>query len=250
MTETAFNGIIEKYNTLASKVNLKPIGFRVDFSDLKEKLTFNADFLTGNEFETIFKEYQSEQKQAGLEAYFRQMKSDIEASRAIAAEANKVRQSEVDNIVDFNQTIKEKIKDTKGLQTGTSADAQLEIDRLYRETPYKERDKSFYDKIDELNLTISKLGQIDWNEYYSKLGMPSYSELGVGSKAFNFSELAQVENTNIQALQENTQALKALSNNEHRQPEINVNVIGNVENMKDFIRVEVDNSLNNLAYAQ
>ena len=250
MTETAFNSIIEKYNTLASKVNLKPIDFRIDFSDLNEKLTFNADFLNGNEFETLFKEYQSEQKQAGLESYFRQMKADIEASRAITSEANKVRQSEVDNIADFNQTIKDKIKDTKGLKTGTSADAQLEIDRLYRETPYKERDRAFYAKIDELNLTISKLGQINWNEYYSKLGMPSYSELGVGSKAFNFSELAQAENTNIQALQENTQALKALSTNEYRQPEIRVNVIGNIDNMKEFVRVEVDNSLNNLAYAQ
>lgn len=250
MTENAFNSVIDKYNAIASKINLKPLDFRVDFSDLNEKLTFNADFLNGNEFKTLFSEYQSEQRQGGLEAYFRQMKSDIEQSRAIASEANKVRQGEVDNISDFNQAIKEKIKDTKGIQTGTAADAQLEIDRLYRETPYKERDTAFYAKIDELNLTISKLGQIDWNEYYSKLGLPSYSELGVGAKAFDFTELAQVENNNIQALQENTQALKSISNNEQRQPEIKVNVIGNIENMKEFVKVEVINGLNNLAYAQ
>lgn len=250
MTETAFNSVIDKYNSIAEKINLKPIDFKLDFSQLNEKLTFNADFLNGDEFKTLFNEYQSEQKQSGLEAYFRQMKADIEASRAIASEANKARQGEVDNIADFNQAIKDKIKDTKGIQTGTSADAQLEIDRLYRETPYKERDRAFYAKIDELNLTISKLGQINWNEYYSKMGLPSYSELGVGSKAFDFSEMAQVENNNIQALQENTQALKAVSGNEHRQPEIKVNVIGNIENMREFVKVEIDNSLNNLAYAQ
>lgn len=250
MTETAFNSIIDKYNAIAEKINLKPIDFKLDFSQIQEKLTFNADFLNGNEFKTMLDEYQSEQKQSGLEAYFRQMKADIEQSRAIANEANKARQGEVDNISDFNQAIKEKIKDTKGIQTGTAADAQLEIDRLYRETPYKERDGAFYAKIDELNLTISKLGSIDWNEYYAKMGLPSYSELGVGSKVFDFTELTQVENSNIQALQENTQALKAISSNERRQPEIKVNVIGNIENMREFIKVEVDNSLNNLAYAQ
>ena len=250
MTETAFNSVIDKYNAIAEKINLKPIDFKLDFSELNEKLTFNADFLNGNEFKTLFSEYQSEQRQGGLEAYFRQMKADIEQSRAIASEANKARQGEVDNIADFNQAIKEKIKDTKGIQAGTAADAQLEIDRLYRETPYKERDAAFYAKIDELNLTISKLGSIDWNEYYAKMGLPSYSELGVGSKVFDFTELTQVENSNIQALQENTQALKSVSGNERRQPEIKVNVIGNIENMREFIKVEVDNSLNNLAYAQ
>lgn len=250
MTETAFNSVIDKYNAIAEKINLKPIDFKLDFSQLNEKLTFNADFLNGNEFKNLLNEYQSEQKQSGLEAYFRQMKADIEASRAIASEANKARQGEVDNISDFNQAIKDKIKDTKGIQTGTAADAQLEIDRLYRETPYKERDAAFYAKIDELNLTISKLGSIDWNEYYAKMGLPSYSELGVGAKVFDFTELTQVENSNIQALQENTQALKAVSGNEHRQPEIKVNVIGNVDNMKEFVRVEINNSLSNLAYAQ
>ena len=257
--EKGFNKVFSLYNKVADTLGLKPLDIKIDFSEIKEKLTFDADFLGLDDIKSLFNTYQSEQKQSGLEAYFRQMKADIDASRQIAEENNKVRQSEVDNLnaindnlTDFNQALADKVKDTKAIGGKSATDLQIEIDKLYRDTDFNSRNDEFYRKIDELQNAILQLKDqsIDWNKV---------SEVVSGVKVSDRLDLSlpQIDNTaliaksqeQITALQDNTAALKAMTQPQTQPSErpIVVKVIGNIDNMKEFISVVFDEKIGQAA---
>ena len=267
--ETGFNKVFSLYNKVADTLGLKPLDIKIDFSEIKDKLTFNADFLGLDDIKSLFNTYQSEQKQSGLEAYFRQMKADIDKSREIAEENNKVRQSEVDNLnaindnlTDFNQALADKVKDTKAIGGKSATDLQIEINKLYRQTDVGSRDSEFYRKIDELQAAINQLGGdklIDWKAVAAAVdGIHTSSRLDLSipieplqDNTNQVEALTSINERQITALQDNTAALKAINTPQTQPAErpIVVKVIGNIDNMKQFISIVFDEKINNLAVA-
>ena len=259
--EKGFNKVFSLYNKVADTLGLKPLDIKIDFSEIKDKLTFNADFLGIDELKDLFNTYQSEQKRSGLEAYFRQMKADIDASRQIAEENNKVRQSEVDNLnaindnlTDFNQALADKVKDTKAIGGKSATDLQIEIDKLYRDTDFNSRNDEFYRKIDELQLAILQLKDqsIDWDEVakaVSGIVTTSRLDLSVPVAQIDNTSLVSKSQEQITALQDNTAALKAMTTPQTQPSErpIVVKVIGNIDNMREFISVVFDEKIGQAA---
>ena len=262
--EKGFNKVFSIYNKVADTIGLKPIDINIDFSEIKEKLTFDADFLGIGELKDLFNTYQSEQKQSGLEAYFRQMKEDIDASRSIADAANKQRQSEVENLgslnnnlEDFNQALAEKVKDTKAANlSGKSAtELQIEIDKLYNNTDFSKRNDEFYRKIDELQNAILTSNQaIDWNKVAQAVaGVQVSNRMDLSTpveqvlNTEKIDALTAVNERQITALQENTNAIQAMQTKTQEPPPITIKLIGNVDNMKEFIQVQIGDYLGKAA---
>ena len=259
--EKGFNKVFSLYNKVADTLGLKPLDIKIDFSEIKDKLTFDADFMGLDDIKSLFNTYQSEQKQSGLEAYFRQMKDDIDKSRAIEDAVNQQRQRIAenlggfnDNLTDFNQALADKVKDTKAIGGKSATDLQIEIDKLYRDTDFNSRNDEFYRKIDELQLAILQLKDqsIDWDEVAKAVsGIVTTSRLDLSVP------VAQIDNTylisksqeQITALQDNTAALKAMTTPQTQPSErpIVVKVIGNIDNMKEFISVVFDEKIGQAA---
>ena len=63
--------------------------------------------------------------------------------------------------------------------------------------------------------------------------------------------LTSINERQITALQDNTAALQAIPkiNNEPQKTNVIVKVIGNIDNMKEFVKVVIDERINNLAMA-
>ena len=262
--EKGFNKVFSIYNKVADTIGLKPIDINIDFSEIKEKLTFDADFLGIGELKDLFNTYQSEQKQSGLEAYFRQMKADIDASRSIADAANKQRQSEVENLgslnnnlEDFNQALAEKVKDTKAsnLSGKSATELQIEIDKLYNNTDFNSRNDEFYRKIDELQNAILTSNQaIDWNKVAQAVAgvqvsnrMDLSTPVETVQAAEKIEALTAVNERQITALQENTTAIQAMQTKTQEPPPITIKLIGNIDNMKEFIQVQIGDYLGKAA---
>lgn len=264
--EKGFNKVFSIYNKVADTIGLKPIDLNIDFSEIKDKLTFDADFMGVNELKDLFNTYQSEQKQSGLEAYFRQMKSDIDASRQIAAAANDERQKEVDNLgslnnnlSDFNAALADKVKDTKTQKLGgkSATELQIEIDKLYNDTDFSKRDNDFYKKIDDLQNAILASNQaIDWDKVAQAVaGVQTTSHLDLSKpveqvlNTEKIDALAAVNERQITALQENTAAIQAMQTKTQtpEPPPITIKVIGNIDNMKEFIQVQIGDYLGKAA---
>lgn len=261
--EKGFNKVFSIYNKVADTIGLKPIDLNIDFSEIKEKLTFNADFMGLDDIKSLFNAYQSEQKQSGLEAYFRQMKADIDKSRAIADAANKQRQSEVDNLgslnnnlAGFNDALADKVKDLNAQKLGgkDATDLQIEIEKLYRDTDFKDRNDDFYRKIDELQNAILQFKDqyIDWDrvsEVVSGIFTTSRLDLSVPVAQIDNTALIAKSQEQITALQENTAAINAMQTNTQTSepPPITIKVIGNIDNMKDFIQVQIGDYLGKAA---
>lgn len=264
--EKGFNKVFSLYNKVADTLGLKPLDINIDFSEIKDKLTFDADFMGIDELKDLFNTYQSEQKQSGLEAYFRQMKADIDKSRAIADEANKQRQSEVENLgslnnnlSEFNQALADKVKDTKAAKLGgkSATELQIEIDKLYNDTDFSKRDNDFYKKIDDLQNAILQSNQsIDWDKVAQAVaGIQTTSRLDLSvpietvQAAEKMDALAAVNERQITALQENTAAINAMQTKTqaNEPPPITIKVIGNIDNMKDFIQVQIGDYLGKAA---
>lgn len=264
--EKGFNKIFSIYNKVADTIGLNPIDINIDFSEIKDKLTFDADFMGIDELKDLFNTYQSEQKTSGLEAYFRQMKSDIDASRQIAAAANDERQKEVDNLgslnnnlSDFNQALADKVKDTKAQKLGgkSATELQIEIDKLYNDTDFSKRDNDFYKKIDDLQNAILQSNQsIDWDKVAQAVaGVQTTSRLDLSkpveqvSNTEKIDALAAVNERQITALQENTAAIQAMQTKTQtpEPPPITIKLIGNIDNMKEFIQVQIGDYLGKAA---
>ena len=232
----------------------------VDFSEIKEKLTFDGDFLGIDDLKSLFKEYQSEQKQSGLEAYFRQMKADIDANRGLIDAQNKAKQAEIDglngfndNLTGLNQALADKIKDTQKIGGKTATDLQIEIDKLYQNTDFNKRDDEFYRQIDELQNAILQLKDrsIDWDKVAQAVsGIQTSSRLDLSVPQMQVDNaLITKQNEQIQALQDNTAALNSMSSGNTAASErpIVVKVIGNIDNMKEFISVVFDEKIGSAA---
>lgn len=261
--EKGFNKVFSIYNKVADTIGLKPLDINIDFSEIKEKLTFNADFIGLDGIKSLFNAYQSEQKQSGLEAYFRQMKADIDKSRAIADAANKQRQSEVDNLgslnnnlAGFNDALADKVKDLNAQKLGgkDATDLQIEIEKLYRDTDFKDRNDDFYRKIDELQNAILQFKDqyIDWDrvsEVVSGIFTTSRLDLSVPVAQIDNTALIAKSQEQITALQENTAAINAMQTNTQTSepPPITIKVIGNIDNMKEFIQVQIGDYLGKAA---
>lgn len=261
--EKGFNKVFSIYNKVADTIGLKPLDINIDFSEIKEKLTFNADFMGLDDIKSLFNAYQSEQKQSGLEAYFRQMKADIDKSRAIADAANKQRQIEVDNLgslnnnlAGFNDALADKVKDLNAQKLGgkDATDLQIEIEKLYRDTDFKDRNDDFYRKIDELQNAILQFKDqyIDWDrvsEVVSGIFTTSRLDLSVPVAQIDNTALIAKSQEQITALQENTAAINAMQTNTQTSepPPITIKVIGNIDNMKEFIQVQIGDYLGKAA---
>ena len=258
--EKGFNSVFGIYNKVAEKIGLKPIELNVDFSEIKEKLTFDGDFLGIDDIKSLFKEYQSEQKQSGLEAYFRQMKADIDANRGLIDAQNKAKQAEIDglngfndNLTDLNQALADKIKDTQKIGGKTATDLQIEIDKLYQNTDFNKRDDEFYRQIDDLQNAILQLKDrtIDWDKVAQAVsGIQTSSRLDLSVPQMQVDNaLITKQNEQIQALQDNTAALNSMSSGNTAASErpIVVKVIGNIDNMKEFISVVFDEKIGRAA---
>lgn len=264
--EKGFNKVFSIYNKVADTIGLKPIDINIDFSEIKEKLTFDADFLGVDKLKDLFNTYQSEQKQSGLEAYFRQMKSDIDASRQIAAAANDERQKEVDNLgslnnnlSDFNAALADKVKDTKARKLGgkSATELQIEIDKLYQDTDFNSRNDEFYRKIDDLQNAILASNQaIDWDKVAQAVaGVQVSSRMDLSTpveqvlNTEKIDALAAVNKRQITALQENTAAIQAMQTKTQtpEPPPITIKLIGNIDNMKEFIQVQIGDYLGKAA---
>lgn len=264
--EKGFNKVFSIYNKVADTIGLKPIDLNIDFSEIKDKLTFDADFMGIDELKDLFNTYQSEQKQSGLEAYFRQMKSDIDASRQIAAAANDERQKEVDNLgslnnnlSDFNAALADKVKDTKAQKLGgkSATELQIEIDKLYNDTDFSKRDDDFYKKIDDLQNAILQSNQsIDWDKVAQAVAgvqvssrMDLSTPVETGQAAEKTEALTAVNERQITALQENTAAINAMQTKTQtpEPPPITIKLIGNIDNMKEFIQVQIGDYLGKAA---
>lgn len=264
--EKGFNKVFSIYNKVADTIGLKPIDLNIDFSEIKEKLTFDADFLGVDELKDLFNTYQSEQKTSGLEAYFRQMKADIDASRQIAAAANDERQKEVDNLgslnnnlAGFNDALADKVKDLNAQKLGgkSATELQIEIDKLYNDTDFSKRDNEFYKKIDDLqNAILSSNQSIDWDKVAQAVaGIQTTSRLNLSvpietvQANEKMDALAAVNERQITALQENTAAINAMQTKTQASepPPITIKVIGNIDNMKEFIQVQIGDYLGKAA---
>ena len=257
--EKGFNKVFSLYNKVADTLGLKPLDIKIDFSEIKDKLTFDADFMGVDDIKSLFNAYQSEQKENGLEAYFRQMKADIDKSRQIADENNKVRQSEIenlnainDNLTDFNQALADKVKDTKAIGGKSATDLQIEIDKLYRDTDFNSRNDEFYRKIDELQNAILQLKDqsIDWGKVSEAVsGIKVSDRLDLSVPQIDNTALIAKSQEQIAALQDNTAALRAMTTPQTQPSErpIVVKVIGNIDNMKEFISVVFDEKIGQAA---
>lgn len=262
--EKGFNKVFSIYNKVADTIGLKPIDLNIDFSEIKDKLTFDADFMGIDDIKSLFNTYQSEQKQSGLEAYFRQMKADIDNSRQIAAAANDERQKEVDNLgslnnnlADFNAALSEKVKDTKAQKLGgkSATELQIEIDKLYQETDFNKRNYDFYKKIDELqNAILSSNQSIDWDKVAQAVaGVQTTGRLDLSTpieQVLNVEKLDALNAVNerqITALQDNTAAIQAMQVKAVEPPPITVKIIGNIDNMKEFVQVQIGDYLGKAA---
>lgn len=262
--EKGFNKVFSIYNKVADTIGLKPIDLNIDFSEIKDKLTFDADFMGLDDIKSLFNTYQAEQKESGLEAYFRQMKSDIDASRQIAAAANDERQKEVDNLgdlnnnlADFNAALSEKVKDTKAqnLSGKSATELQIEIDKLYQDTDFNKRNDDFYKKIDELqNAILSSNQSIDWAAVAQAVaGVQTTGRLDLSTpieQVLNVEKLDALNAVNeqqITALQDNTAAIQAMQVKAVEPPPITVKIIGNIDNMKEFVQVQIGDYLGKAA---
>jgi len=238
-----FNGFINKYNKLASKLKLQKLD-NLDFSEIKQKITFDANFTSWGDAKTLFDAYQKEQQSAGLEAYFRQMKTDIDASRAIAEQANTARQAEADGIAGFaenldnlNGAIAEKTAKLAGGKSAT--DLQIEIEKLYKSTDFSSRNAEFYSKIDELQNAIGAQA-IDWAAVAAAVDGINQSgrlDLSVPTAAMEAQTIAVQANTAA------IQQAQAVASGAAASPAVVVQVVGNVDNLAEFISVKIDEKI-------
>ena len=269
LIEKSMNKVIGLYNKIAEtkigeKMGLNAID-KIDLSGITDKLELSVDFAGLDDLKDLFKTYQAEQKQYGLENYFRQMKADIDNQRQIAESLNAEKDKELsnfsqfnDNFSDLNTAFADKVKDLKGVNGKTATEMQIEIEKLYNDTDFSKRDNDFYKKIDELTTAIGNQ-RIDWNAVSQAMGIGISSNVGAISTPIAATDMTTLSNkvtAQTTALQENTSALNNLNlqtaqNLQAVTPQgerpIVVKVIGNIDNMKEFISVVFDEKIGQAA---
>ena len=250
--EKTFNALINKYNNIAKKLNLEPISL-IDLSELKNKVQLETDFIGLDKLKDVFAEYSEIQAGQGLEQYFRQMKQDITNQRAVIKEETSIQNQINENMLnlsngfnDLTETIADKNAELKNSKTAT--ELQIEIERLYQQTDFSKRDNDFYNKINELQTAILQTNQaINW----ALVDRDAYGINHSDRLDLSISEQAIIDATNqqVQALSDNTNAINALQFNQNRpeQTPIIVKIIGNIDNMKRFIDVEIDEKIGRMA---
>ena len=255
--EASFNKLVDNYNKIASRFKLTPIDFKLDMANITDKLELKIEPTVS--FKQMWNDNLTTQRDSGLEAYFRQMKQDIELQREINKKEIDAKNASVNELLSINDSFaeinQELNKNAKGINNLSATDMQIDIEKLYQSTDFANRNSEFYNKINDLQTAILQSRQaIDWNEVSRAMGIGISSQVGIlstnnNTELSNTSELLSASNLQVQALNNNTIALNnlAMKDNSNIQSiapagerPIVVKIIGNIDNMEQFIKVQIE----------